>query len=73
MANPDLTHDDAALDHELAGLLNIDKFPPSIEFRESAGISDPKIYQEADADWQGWWASQAREVALVQTLGPGAG
>src|SRR5437879_12597141 len=37
-------------------------FPPPDEFRRNALVSDPKIYDEADADWEGFWANQAREL-----------
>jgi acyl-coenzyme A synthetase/AMP-(fatty) acid ligase len=25
-------------------------------------LSDPSIYEEADEDWKGWWAKQAKEL-----------
>jgi acetyl-CoA synthetase len=34
-------------------------FPPSKEFTSQAVVSDPGIYQRAEADWQGFWAEQA--------------
>ena len=30
--------------------------------REHALLSDPAIYEEADADWKGWWVKQAKEL-----------
>jgi acetyl-CoA synthetase len=53
---------DPELDRELAELLNVERFPPPAAFRERALLSDPKIYEEADRDWQGWWVRQAEEL-----------
>jgi acetyl-CoA synthetase len=53
---------DIELEHELASLLDIERFAPSAEFVKRALLSDPKIYEEADKDWQGWWVKQAEEL-----------
>jgi acetyl-CoA synthetase len=53
---------DLELEHELASLLDIERFPPSAEFRKHALLSDPKVYEEAEKDWQGWWVKQAEEL-----------
>jgi len=53
---------DRELEQELARLLEVETFPPSAEFRAHALLSDPAIYAEADADWQGWWERQAGEL-----------
>jgi acetyl-CoA synthetase len=50
------------LEQELASLLDVPRFPPPAEFRDRALVADPEIYETADADWQGWWADQAREL-----------
>ena len=34
-------------------------FPPSDQFRSQAVAGDPGIYEQAEADWQGFWAEQA--------------
>ena len=34
-------------------------FPPADPFRSQAVVSDPGIYERAEADWQGFWAEQA--------------
>ena len=34
-------------------------FPPTDGFRSQAVVSDPGIYERAEADWQGFWAEQA--------------
>jgi acetyl-CoA synthetase len=36
-------------------------FPPSAEFAARALVSDRSLYEEADADLEGFWARQARE------------
>ncbi|MGD0982013.1 MAG: acetate--CoA ligase, partial [Solirubrobacteraceae bacterium] len=53
---------DPELDRELASLLDVEYFPPSAEFRKRALLSDPKIYEEAESDWQGWWVRQAEQL-----------
>jgi acetyl-CoA synthetase len=50
------------LEDELVGLLDVERFSPPASFREHALLSDPKVYEEAEADWQGWWARQASEL-----------
>ena len=42
-------------------------FPPSAEFRSSALVRDNSLYQEADADLEGFWARQARELITWST------
>lgn len=34
-------------------------FPPSDAFRDAALVSGTQLYNDADADWQGFWARQA--------------
>jgi acetyl-CoA synthetase len=62
MATGHTTRDDQQLDRELAGLLSIESFAPSAEFVAKATLNDPSIYEEADRDWQGWWASEAKKL-----------
>jgi len=50
------------LDHELAQLLEIERFEPPAEFREHALLSDPAVYEEAARDPLAWWAKQAAEL-----------
>ena len=38
------------------------KFPPSLEFVQSANTSDMSLYNEAERDHEGFWARQAREL-----------
>src|SRR5438067_12561164 len=37
-------------------------FPPPEEFRRNALVSGSKFYEEAEADSEGFWARQAREL-----------
>ncbi len=37
-------------------------FPPPPEFTQQALVSDPSIYDEAEADPEAWWASQAEQL-----------
>jgi len=62
MATGHTTRDDQELDRELAGLLSVESFEPSEEFVAHATLNDPAIYEEADRDWQGWWATQAGKL-----------
>ena len=54
--------DGATLDQELGQLLEQETFPPPDEFRERAVYSDPSIYDEAEADPEGFWAQQAEAL-----------
>jgi len=53
---------ETSLEHELEAMLEIEKFEPPAEFRERASWSDPKVYEEAAADPEGWWMEQAKEL-----------
>jgi acetyl-CoA synthetase len=37
-------------------------FPPPAGFASKANYGDPAIYQQAEADWEGFWAQQATEL-----------
>jgi acetyl-CoA synthetase len=50
------------LEHELAALLDVERFEPSQDFKEHALLSDPAVYEQADSDWQGWWEHQAQNL-----------
>ncbi len=50
------------LEHELAELLEVEKFPPPESFREQALVKDDSLYEEAERDFQGFWAKQATEL-----------
>ena len=55
------------LELELESMLEIEKFEPPEEFRRQAGWSDPKVYEEADADPEAWWMRQATELLDWET------
>ena len=38
------------------------KFPPSEAFKKNALVTDTSLYDEANEDWQGFWAKQAAEL-----------
>src|SRR5258707_14338914 len=39
-----------------------DTFPPPPEFAERANANDPAVYEQADADYEGWWESWAEKL-----------
>jgi acetyl-CoA synthetase len=47
------------LDHELAELLEVERFDPPAEFRAHALLNDPEVYERAASDPLGWWTEQA--------------
>jgi acetyl-CoA synthetase len=53
---------DSTLGQQLEEMLDIEKFEPPESFREQALLSDPAVYDEAEADWKGWWTKQAKEL-----------
>src|SRR6202789_880313 len=54
---------DDTLEAQLEEMLGIETFDPPAEFVKHALLSDPKIYEEADADWKGWWVDQAKTLS----------
>jgi acetyl-CoA synthetase len=56
------TASDQTLEQRLEEMLSIETFPPPEAFKEHALLSDPKVYEQADADWKGWWTAQARQL-----------
>ncbi|HEX5095196.1 MAG TPA: acetate--CoA ligase [Acidimicrobiia bacterium] len=47
----------------LAALLQEGRtFPPSPEFRKDALVTEAKVYDESERDWQGFWAKQALQL-----------
>ncbi len=50
------------LDRELAGLLEVERFPPPAEFVQQALLNDPAVYERAAADPQAWWVEQAEQL-----------
>jgi acetyl-CoA synthetase len=50
------------LERELAELLEVETFPPPKSFREKALVKDDSLYEEAERDFQAFWAKQATEL-----------
>jgi len=62
MSVEDRTSSGEDLDQELAGLLDVERFPPPEAFREQALLKDPAVYELAAADPQAWWVEQAEQL-----------
>ena len=54
---------EATLEQQLEQMLEIETFEPPASFREHALLSDPAIYDKADADWKGWWVENAKNLS----------
>ena len=56
-----MTHDpsDAAIE---ALYLESRTFPPPADFKAQALVTQAAVYDEAEADWQGYWARQAADL-----------
>src|SRR3954469_1986825 len=54
--------EEKTLESRLEELLEQEKFPPPDEFREQANLSDASIYDEAEKDYEGFWAQQAEAL-----------
>lgn len=37
-------------------------FPPSAAYKAQANFNDPKVYEEADKDFEGWWEGWAKQL-----------
>src|SRR5436190_535107 len=53
---------DKSLEEELERLLEVERFPPSEEFRSNAVVQDPAIYDEAEREPEAFWAEQAKRL-----------
>jgi acetyl-CoA synthetase len=62
MADAATTSGDKTLEAQLEEMLEIEKFDPPEEFVKNALLNDPKVYDEAEKDWKGWWLKQAKEL-----------
>src|ERR1700758_5069806 len=51
----------SSLSERLEGLLQVETFPPPDGFAARAQLRDPAVYEQAAADPEAWWATQARE------------
>jgi acetyl-CoA synthetase len=52
----------SSLEEQLSELLEVERFEPPEEFSRQALLSDPAIYEQAGADPDAWWLSQATEL-----------
>jgi acetyl-CoA synthetase len=59
-----MTEDTRAIDDLLAERRT---FPPSAEFKRDALVVDTDLYDEANRDYQGFWATQAAELLTWNT------
>jgi acetyl-CoA synthetase len=50
------------LEHEIEELLDKESFPPPEGFADQAVVSDRKIFEEAEADYEGFWAERAKAL-----------
>jgi acetyl-CoA synthetase len=50
------------LEKQLESMLDIEKFPPSDDFRKQALVTDESMYEEAEKDLEGFWSRQAEEL-----------
>jgi acetyl-CoA synthetase len=62
MADTASTAATGSLEAQLEAMLEIEKFEPSEEFRRQALLNDPKVYEQAESDWKGWWLEQAKQL-----------
>src|SRR6202050_4647767 len=62
MATGHTTRDEHELEHELAAMLEIERFDPPADFVTHENLNDPAVYAEAEGDWKGWWVSQAERL-----------
>src|SRR5829696_5072572 len=58
--------DTVPLEKRLEELLEQETFPPPEGFRERALVSDESIYDEAEQDYEGFWAKQADALEWEQ-------
>jgi acetyl-CoA synthetase len=56
----------AALEHRLEELLAVESFPPPADFAERALLRDERVYEQAEADPEGWWAEQAQQLSWAE-------
>src|SRR4051794_41269154 len=58
--------EERTLERDLEQMLDVERFPPPEDFREQALITDESIYEEADRDFEGFWAKQAEALDWEQ-------
>ncbi|MBV9281441.1 MAG: AMP-binding protein, partial [Chloroflexi bacterium] len=45
-----------------AGIAEERAYPPPDQFRQQANVNDPRVYEEANADFEAFWARHAEEL-----------
>src|SRR3712207_2158249 len=50
------------LEQQLEELLDQETFPPPDDFVQDAVVRDPQIYEEADQDYEAFWARRAETL-----------
>ena len=58
--------DGGTLEQEIEGLLDQDKFEPPDGFADGAVVADEGIYDEAEKDYEGFWAERASALDWAQ-------
>jgi acetyl-CoA synthetase len=53
---------DATLEQDLEQLLEQETFPPQEPFTKQAEVKDRSLFEEAEADHEGFWEKQAKEL-----------
>jgi acetyl-CoA synthetase len=53
----------------LESLLDVERFEPPDDFRAHALLSDPSVYEEAEADFERWWERQAAALDWFEPWG----
>ncbi len=51
-----------SVERRLEALLDVERFPPSEDFRSKALVTDDSMYKEAERDLEGFWSRQAGEL-----------
>ncbi|HEY7455929.1 MAG TPA: acetate--CoA ligase [Solirubrobacterales bacterium] len=54
--------EETSLEQELSELLEVERFEPPAEFASRALLSDPGVYERANAEPGAWWLRQATEL-----------
>jgi acetyl-CoA synthetase len=54
--------EDKTLEQTLEEMLDVESFDPPEEFRKQANVTDASIFESADADYEGFWAEQAKAL-----------
>jgi hypothetical protein len=64
-----LVESQAELEQVIEQLSEVDTFEPPPEFSKRARVSDPRVYETAARDPEGWWADRARELHWDRPFG----